>query len=290
MAARIEFSQYGPAEVLELRPFEVPEPGPGEVLVRVRAAAVNAIDWKLRRGFMPSPLPSGTGLEMSGVVEGGDPRFTPGQAVFGLAPGTAVATHTLARADDLLPKPDDLTFEQAAALPVAAETAFRTLRRLALLPGERLLVHAVAGGVGLAAAQTALSRGAGVVGTASPRHHDYLRSLGVEPIVYGDGWPDRAGRVDAILDASGRGELAESLKLTSRVVSIASHDVPELFSSASTEGVPLAEVFAELLPVVRLPIAAVFPLGRTAEAHRLSEEGHLRGKIVIAIAEGNLPR
>lgn len=297
----VRFAEHGEADVLALEEVELPEPGPGQVRIKVRAAGVNPVDWKIRMGFMGGTLPSGTGLELSGVVEAIGPgvtEFAAGQTVFGRVPTGAAATHAVADVADLVARPDWLTFEEAAALPAALETAHRTLSLLELTKGQTLLIHAAAGGVGLVAAQLARAWGAQVVGTASEGNHAYLRGLGVHPVTYGEGLAERVRAaapqgIDAVLDAAGSDVLGLSVELTGdpdKVVTIADpgraaeHRVR--FSTGSTKKTS----FATLYPLVEsasiiLPIAASFPLERTADAHRLSETGHLRGKIVISIEE-----
>jgi NADPH:quinone reductase-like Zn-dependent oxidoreductase len=301
----IRFARYGGPDVLTLDEVPTPAPGAGQVRIAVRYAGVNAWDWKVRRGLFaggePLDAPVGTGLEGSGVLDAVGPGVRDrrvGQAVFGRFPGAA-ATHALAAPQDLVDKPDWLSFEQAAALPVAAETAHRTLGRLDVRGGQTLLIHAVAGGVGLVAAQLALARRIRVIGTASPGHHDFLRGLGVHPVAYGDGLERRLratapGGVDAVLDASGRDVLGMSVALAGgpeHVITIAdprAADFGVRFSGGAEEVSPLTTVLAEILPLLQrgalhMPIEGAFPLARTAEAHRRSERGHLRGKIVLRI-------
>jgi NADPH:quinone reductase-like Zn-dependent oxidoreductase len=302
----VRYHRYGGPEVLTLEEVPIAEPGSGQVRVRVRAAGVNAIDWKLRRGLFahgePLREPANTGIELSGTLDavGPDtPGWRVGQDVLGQVPTGAAATHVLATPDNLLAKPDWLAFEQAAALPVAAETAVRTLRQLAVHAGQTLLVHAAAGGVGVLAAQLARARGATVIGTASPSHHAILRELGIEPVAYGDGLAERVraaapGGIDSVLDASGRGVLAVSVELagdSDKVVTIADPRAARygVRFSTGTHGVPLREVFAEVFPLVergalRMPIERIFRLHQAADAHQLSEDGHLLGKIVLAVA------
>ncbi|QFU86062.1 NADP-dependent oxidoreductase [Amycolatopsis sp. YIM 10] len=306
MAQAIRYAEYGGPEVLELQEITLPEPGPGEVRIAVRAAGVNPIDWKIRSGaFTPGQelaAPRGTGIEAAGVVDAVGPdvdTVAPGDEVFGNVGGGAAATHVIAQAAALVQKPDWLSFEEAAALPVAAETSVRTLRYLDVHSGQTLLVHAATGAVGLVASQLAIARGLTVVGTAGPGRHEFLRELGVRPVAYGDGWVDRVREaapdgIDVVLDASGRGVLAESVALTgdpAKVVTIAGGDTAETgvhFSSGGTEAVPTAEVFTEALPLLRsgrlrLPVAKTFPLAQAADAHRLSEDGHVLGKIVFRV-------
>ncbi|GAA4902593.1 NADP-dependent oxidoreductase [Streptomonospora salina] len=311
MAQAVRYSRYGGPDVLTLEKEDAPEPGPGQVRVAVRAVGVNPVDWKIRSGAfsadasVPPQHPQGTGLDLAGTVEATGPGATgwnTGQAVFGKARGGAAATRALSPAEELVAKPDWLSYELAAALPIPAETAYRTLGLLGVDSGagKTVLIHAVAGGVGLVAAQLARIRGARVIGTASTRHHDFLREAGVEPVTYGPGLQDRLREaaptgVDAVLDASGRGVLAVSVELAGspeRVVTIADPDAAEhgVPFSGGGDGAPLEEVFAEILPLIEqgrlhLPIERTFPLEQTAQAHRLSEQGHLRGKIVLSLAE-----
>ncbi|MFI9553388.1 zinc-binding dehydrogenase [Nonomuraea endophytica] len=303
----VRYSEHGGAEVLRVDEVPIPVPGPGQVRVAVRAAGVNAVDWKIRGGAFGIPLdgPTGTGLEFSGVIDAIGPDvdgasvdgagwLRVGQAVVGRH-GGALADYVLAVPDDLALKPDGLTHVEAAALPVAVETAARALGLLGLEEGRTLLIHAVAGGVGLAAAQLAIRAGLRVVGTASEPHHPYLKGLGVHPVTYGEGLEERIGEpVDLVLDASGRDVVAMSVRLTGdpdKVVSIADHGAGShgaRFSSGSSNPIKLREISGEIA-ATRLPIAAEFPLEQAADAHRLSEHGHYLGKIVVN-AEANVPR
>ncbi|MEV2267353.1 zinc-binding dehydrogenase [Nonomuraea africana] len=295
----VRYREYGEPEVLTVDEVPIPSPGPGQVRVAVKAAAVNAIDWRFRRGFMVVSLdePARTGLEIAGTVDAlgeGVEGWRLGQPVFGRVATGGLADHALADAAELLAKPDRLSFEEAAALPVAAETAARTLAELGVEPGQRLLIHAVAGGVGLVAAQLARSRGIEVVGTAGEGHHGFLRELGVTPVAYDEGWAERVGPVDAVLDASGRGVLADSVRLTgdpAKVITIADPSAGEHGVRFSTGGSSGLAAVREVVDggAVRMPIARTFPLEEAAEAHRLSEHGHLLGKIVV-ITEAPLPQ
>lgn len=304
MSHAIRYAHYGGADVLTLDEVSTPDPAPGQVRIAVRFAGVNGIDWKIRRGFFAQGKPvdeaAGTGIEVAGTVDAigsGIQGWSVDQAVFGQVVSGALATHVLAVPQDLLAKPDWLSFQQASALPVAAETAYRTLRQLDVKAGQTLLIHAVAGGVGLVAAQLALAWRAQVVGTASPARHPFLRELGVHPVSYGDGLAERVRAaapqgIAAVLDASGRDVLAVSIELTGspdKVVTTADScaaDYRVRFSSG--DKAPMSEVFAEILPLLergalRMPIEKTFPLEHAADAHRLSEEGHLLGKIVISV-------
>lgn len=297
------FSEYGGPEVLRPLDVEVPAPAAGEVRVRVRCAGVNPLDWKLRGGRMAAvrtpAFPYVPGLEAAGVVESVGEDAGPwrvGDEVLGpVAAGYAV--QTLARADRLVAKPPGLPWELAGGLPVAAETAYRTLTALRVAKDDTLLVHGAAGGVGSLAVQFAVSAGVRVIGTASPANHDYLRSLGAEPVAYGEGVGARvrelAPDVDAVLDAAGRGVLPESVDLAGgqdRVLTIAdatgAQPLGVRFSRQSDgedQHVPGIERALALYRDGRLhlPVWRALPLTEAPDAHRASEAGHLRGKIVL---------
>lgn len=296
---RASFDRFGGPEVVTVGEAEVPEPKPGQVRVAVRAAGVNQADWKMVGGLFggePPAEPRGIGFEIAGVVDSvgaGVEGFAAGDEVLGQASG-GYAEYALAAAADLTAKPAGLAWEVAGGLTIAAETAYRCLDLLGVRAGETLLVHAAAGSVGSVATQLAVHRGVRVIGTASERNHDYLRSLGAIPVTYGEGLVERVRAVtpvvDAVLDASGRGVLPDSIELAGgpdRVVTIAD------FPGAAAHGVrftgesgPLAPVFAELLPLAAdgkldLRIGGTYPLARAAEALAESKSGHARGKLVL---------
>ncbi len=189
---------------------------------------MNPLDHKIRNGWMegafPTPLPATPGAEFAGVVlEAGEgvTEFAPGDEVLGWSATGSYATEALAEAASLARKPAGLSWEEAAALPVATDTASRVLDELALAEGETLLLHGAGGGVGSVAVQLAAARGATVIGTASPANHDYLRVLGAVPVAYGDGLVERVRElvpegVDAVFDASGRGALPAYLHRAAR--------------------------------------------------------------------------
>ncbi|MFC5720733.1 NADP-dependent oxidoreductase [Streptomyces gamaensis] len=307
MPQAIRYASYGDADVLRLTEVPMPEPGPGQVRVEVRATTVNPFDWKLRSGLIargePLAGPAGTGTELAGTVDALGPGVEEawlGRAVFGRSANrSAAAEYDLALVDELLPKPESLSYAEAAALPIAVETAGRGLAELGVEAGQTLLVHAAAGGVGLTAVQLAVARRIKVVGTASEANHGFLRELGAVPVTYGEGWPDRVRAaapqgVDAVLDCSGRGVLAESVELTGspeKVLTIADPRASEHKVRFSATAGPVREALAAALPLIeegrlRMPVARVFSLAETADAHRLSEAGHVRGKVVITTGAG----
>ncbi|GGP46106.1 oxidoreductase [Streptomyces abikoensis] len=304
----ISFSSFGPAEVLRLGDADLPAPGPGQVRIAVRCAGVNPLDHKIRSGAMeavfPTELPHVPGVEASGVVEAvgeGVTEVCAGDAVLGRTLTGAYADAALARADQLVVKPLSLPWEEAAALPVAAETALRSLNELGVGAGETLLVHGAAGGVGTLVVQFARARDVRVIGTASEFNHEYLRGLGALPVAYGEGLAGRVRGiapegVDAALDAVGKGDaVGVSVEVTGdpgRVLSIADaegarrHGARFSSGGTGTGTVPAIEAALALheAGILQLPIHRVYPLAEAAEAHRASEHGHLTGKIVIAVA------
>ncbi|MFI9321711.1 NADP-dependent oxidoreductase [Kitasatospora aureofaciens] len=309
MTKAIAFPRYGGADVLRTIDIELPAPGPGQVRVAVRAVGVNPIDRKQRSGelhaLFPAVFPAVPGYEVSGVVEAVGAEvtgFAPGDEVFGGLMGGGYAEHALLDADMLAHKPATLGWEEAAAIPVAAETSERVLDVLGVRPGETLLVHGAAGGVGTVLLQFARARGITVIGTASEANHTYLRELGAIPVTYGEGLAERVRAaapdgVDRALDAVGKGDvLPLSIELTGsaeRVLTIAD------FANAAQYGVRFdgstdkaeayhRRAFAAALALheagdLRLPLHRVLPLAEAAEAHRISEQGHLQGKIVLTV-------
>ncbi len=302
----VRFSRFGGPEVLEV--VELPEPhaGPGQVRIAVRAAGVNPSDWKKRAGLMDEELPQTLGYEAAGVVDEvgeGVVDVAVGDRVFGLS-GEGAAQAELAVLSYYAPIPASLDFVAAAALPAAIETATRALDQLGVGnggssgSGGTLLINGASGSVGSAAVQLAVVRGVRVVGTAGPANHDYLRSLGAEPVAYGAGLVGRVralapGGVAAALDVAGSGVLPELIELAGgpeRVVTIAD------FAGARRHGVRFSSgdagralhVLAEIGGLVEsgrfsLPAARTFPLTEVAAAHRAGEDGHHRGKLVLVV-------
>jgi NADPH:quinone reductase-like Zn-dependent oxidoreductase len=294
------FDRFGGPEVLEIVTLPDPQPGPGQVRIAVRAAGVNPSDWKKRAGLMDEGLPQTLGHEAAGVVDelgAGVTDVAVGDRVFGFsAEGAAQAE--LAVLSDYAPIPPSLDFPGAAALPAAIETATRALDRLGVGSGGTLLVNGASGSVGSAAVQLAVVRGARVLGTASPSNHEYLRSLGAEPVAYGDGLVERVRAlaptgVDRALDVAGSGVLPELIELTGdqgHVVTIAdfggARDHGVTFSSGDTgRAVHVLAEIGELIESGRfsLPVARTFPLAEIAAAHRAGENGQVRGKLVLVV-------
>ncbi|MER5863185.1 NADP-dependent oxidoreductase [Kitasatospora sp. NPDC002040] len=305
----ITYRTYGSPDVLEYGDVPQPKLGADAVLVKVRAASVNPVDWKIQAGYLDSVLdavfPVIPGWDVAGVVEQvgvGVTEFKPGDEVIGYVREDMVGRGTFAEyvaapVRTLAHKPAALGFEAAAGLPLAGLTAYQALTRtLELKPGETVLVHAAAGGVGSLAVQVATALGARVIGTASERNHDYLRGLGAEPVSYGEGLADRVRAlapdgVDAVLDLVG----GEALKLSpgllaegGRLASIADGAVLALggryvFVRPDTADLTALADLADQ-GLLQVEVAATFPLERAADAQRLSAEGHTRGKIVVTVA------
>ncbi|HEY3725919.1 MAG TPA: NADP-dependent oxidoreductase [Solirubrobacteraceae bacterium] len=295
----VQFAQFGGPEVLELVELPDPQPADGQIRVVVRAVGVNPVDWKMRSGAMGGELPMTTGREVAGVVDEIGASVSdvgPGDEVFGFVAAGGGAAE-LALMTDYAPIPAGLDFAHAAALPVAIETATRTLDLLGVTDGLTVLVNGAAGAVGSSAVQIAVARGARVIGTASESNHEYLRSLGAEATTYGDGLVERVGAlspdgVDRALDAAGGGALPALVELTGdpkHVVTIADYrgaqETGVAFSGGMGTGRALHALrdIGELIGAGRfsLPVAQTFGLDEIGEAQRVSEAGHVRGKLVL---------
>ncbi|MET7534977.1 NADP-dependent oxidoreductase [Streptomyces sp. NPDC005507] len=304
----ISYSGYGGPEVLEYGEARDPKVGPDSVLVKVRAAAVNPVDWKAREGYLDPVLdavfPVIPGWDVSGVVirpGAAVTEFVTGDEVIGyvredfLSRGT-FAEYVAAPVRTLARKPRNLTYEEAAGLPLAGLTAYQVLTgALAVQEGGVVLVHAAAGGVGSIAVQLGRHLGARVIGTASERNHDFLRELGAEPVTYGEGLAERVRAlapegVDAVFDTVGGEALKASADLLApggRLASIADASVVDLggrYVFVRPDAADLARL-ADLAEqdVVTVHVDETFPLERAADAQRLSAEGRTRGKIVVTV-------
>ncbi|MFC6082431.1 NADP-dependent oxidoreductase [Sphaerisporangium aureirubrum] len=299
------YTEHGGPETEAFADLPRPVPGPGQLLVAVKAAGVNPVDWKRRAGYLPPgapapELPAVLGGEVAGVVEevgDGVEGFGPGDAVFGNPLTGGYAEYTLLPVELTAHKPDAVSFADAATLPIAAATAYDGLYQLGLAPGDTLLIVGVGGGVGVAAAQIARNAGLRVIGTASAAKKDFVEELGVVHVEPG---PDVAGRVraaapdgvDAIYDLVGGDALvavAGLLDDPSKLITAADRD-----TVARLGGSPVArkrdrevlEAVARLVAqgVLRPYVTATFPLDEAAEALRAVEAGHARGKILIEVA------
>ncbi|MEN2422940.1 NADP-dependent oxidoreductase [Streptomyces rimosus] len=296
---------YGDPDTLTWTDQPDPKVGPDSVLVRVKAAGVNPVDWKVLAGYLDPMMdvhfPLIPGWDVAGVVEavGQDAtEFDVGDEVVGYVRKDEVQHGTFAElvaapVRTLASKPAALDWQQAAGLPLAGLTALQSLDRVGLAKGETVLVHAAAGGVGSFAVQIAVARGARVIGTASERNHAFLRSLGAEPVTYGDGLADRVRKVapdgvDAAVDFVGNGVIdvsQELLRDTSRVASIADSEVKHkgghmVWVRPDHAGLTALGDLADAGKLT-VHVDTVLPLSEAAEAFRRSQEGRTRGKIVL---------
>jgi NADPH:quinone reductase-like Zn-dependent oxidoreductase len=308
----IAVNEWGGREALELVEVEPPPVAPDGVLIRIRAASLNPVDCKVREGALagafPYHFPVILGWDAAGVVEQVGPAvtwFRPGDAVYGycrrheLEYGT-YAEFTTVPEGFLAHMPESLSFEEAAALPLAALVAHQSLELLGLRGGEQLFLTGGAGGVGHIAIQLALARGARVIATASPANHDFLRELGAEPLDYHDENVPKfvreltdGGGADAAFDlfgGDGQEQAFASLRRGGRLVSIATPPAKrEHFESGYVfvrpSGYDLGEHITPLVhdAGLRPHIAATFPLGDAAKAQERLEAGHVRGKLVLKI-------
>jgi NADPH:quinone reductase-like Zn-dependent oxidoreductase len=297
----VQFAEYGDPDVLRVADVEEPHAGPGQIRIAVRAASVNPIDWKKRSGMfaeqMPLELPYVLGNDASGVVDevgDGVEGVAAGDEVFGFTAGGhgSNAEYAVLEKGRWAAKPAGVSFEEAGAWPVAVETSARVLDFLG--DGETVVINGAAGGVGSAAVQLARERGLRVIGTASEGNHEYLRSLGAEPTTYGEGLADRVrelGGADLAFDAVGFGAIPALIDITGspdKVVTIADYSAGQygvrVTGGGSDESADYAlQVAADLAAQGKfsLPVARTFPLDEAAEAHRLSQDGHVRGKLVL---------
>ncbi len=218
----VVIARHGPPEVLEVQQRPDPQPGPGEVLIEVRAAGVNFADLMARQGLYPDAPkpPCVVGYEVAGTVAalgpGADPSLEIGQRVMAATRFGGYAERVATRADGVFPLPDSLSYEEGAAIPITYITAWEALTRAGnLQSGERVLIHAAAGGVGIAATQIAKRTGAEVWGTASPAKHEAIRGFGVDhPIDYArTGWERTVPKLDVVMDAIGGASFRRSYKL-----------------------------------------------------------------------------
>jgi NADPH2:quinone reductase len=304
----ITYAKFGGADVLELTEQPDPHIGPDTLLVRVKAASVNPVDWKVREGYLEGLIdtvfPAVPGWDVAGVVEqvGLDtPEFQVGDEVYGYVRKDTVQGGTFAElvaapVRTLARKPASLSFEEAAAVPLAGLTAYQAVQRAGVREGQTVLVHAAAGGVGSFAVQLAKALGARVIGTASEGNHEFLRALGAEPVTYGDGLTDRVRAlapdgVDVALDFAGGESVAASAQVLAGDGTIASitdatarteHGGHYVWVRPSTADL---DALTALFDAGRLSveITQVFDLADAADAHRASETGHIRGKVVVRV-------
>lgn len=305
----VRIHAFGGPEVLKYEDAPRPEPGPGEVLVRVYASGVNPVDWKVREGylsqFLHHPLPLILGWDLSGTVEAlgaGVTEFKIRDEVYSrpdLARNGAYAEYIVVRENEVALKPKSIDHIHSAAIPLAALTAWQALFDAAKLSaGEKVLIHAAAGGVGSFGVQLAKWKGAYVIGTASKHNHEFLRSLGAnETIDYNSTrFEDVVRDVDVVLDTMAGETQTRSWKVLRKGGTLVSILTPPSAEEAAAHGVRQAYTFVQPNPYQLVEIAklvdtgklkvvmgTVLPLSEAGKAHQLSQGGHVRGKIVLKV-------
>jgi NADPH:quinone reductase-like Zn-dependent oxidoreductase len=301
----VRFDEYGAVDVLKVVDVPTPAPGPGQVLIQVKAAGINPGEAKIRVGLLhdrwPATFPSGQGSDLAGVVSQAGPGvtgFAVGDEVIGYSDDRASqAEYVLVEERNLTARPAGVPWEVAGALYVAGATAWAAVRAVALTEGDTVVVSGAAGGVGSIAVQLARRAGATVIGLASPANHEWLAGHGVIPVTYGAGVADRirqaAGKVDAFIDTFGEGYVQLALELgvePSRIDTIADFEAITKYgvkgdgNAAGASAANLAEL-AGLIADGELdfPVAATFPLDQVREAYAELASGHVHGKIVLTM-------
>jgi NADPH:quinone reductase-like Zn-dependent oxidoreductase len=304
MPRAVRFNNYGGLEVLQVVEVDRPKPGPGKVLVRVKAAGINPGEASIRKGLFaerwPATFPSGQGSDLAGIVEevgGGVANVAVGDEVIGFTHDRASqAEFVLVESGNLVPRPRNVSWEQAGALFVAGTTAYAAVRSVGLSAGDTVVVSGATGGVGSIAVQLARNAGAKVIGLASDANRKWLSDHGVIPVTYGDGVKDRVraasdGKVDAFIDTFGGGYVELAIQLG---VAPGRIDTIIDFAAAAKYGVKTegnyeaanADVLEQLAGLIaagrlEIPIAKVYPLAQVREAYRELEQRHTRGKIIL---------
>jgi NADPH:quinone reductase-like Zn-dependent oxidoreductase len=304
MPRAVRLNQYGGLEVLQVVEVPRPTPGPGKVLVRVKAAGINPGEASIRKGLFadrwPTTFPSGQGSDLAGIVEEVGPgvsNVAVGDEVIGFVNDrSSQAEFVLVESGNLVPRPPNVSWEQAGSLFVAGTTAYAAVRSVALNARDTVVVSGAAGGVGSIAVQLARNAGAKVIGLAGDTNHKWLADHGVTPVTYGDGVEDRiraasGGKVDAFVDTFGGGYVELALKLgvaKNRIDTIIDFAAAEKYG-VKTEGnfaAASADVLGQLAGLLatgrlEIPIAKVYPLAQVRDAYRDLEQRHTRGKIVL---------
>ena len=304
----ILFDHYGDSDVLSLGSITVPDPEAGQIRVRVVAASVNPIDIKIRRGYlaamMPTTFPCVPGMDLAGVVNSVGSGVTDvrvGDDVLGVAVNGSYAHYALV--DKYSLKPDRLSWQLAAALPVVGEVAVRTLQQIGAAAGETLLIIGAAGSAGAIAVQLAVRQGIRVIGAANAADGDYITSLGAEAVDYDRDLVDQVLQlapdgVDAVLDYAGAGSLADAVRLAggaNRVITIADMGAAQFgvtfggANPADRSANGMAEVAALVADgTISIRIAAALPLTEAKEAQDRVERGRTGGKIILQMPDADL--
>jgi NADPH:quinone reductase-like Zn-dependent oxidoreductase len=302
---KMQAAEVGEGGTLSVQTRPVPRPGAGEVLIKVRAAGVNPVDWKSaprRLGMVP-------GTDVSGTIDTlgeGVTAWKVGEQVLGFARHSgSYAEYAVISVTSLARKPASMTFEQAAGVPIAAETAYRALHEAGHIErGQTVLIHGAAGGVGSSAVQIAKAAGARVIGTASSNNHEFLRSLGVDQAIdyKSQKFEDLVKNVDLVLNTADADTTARSVGVVragGTLVSIVGPPNAEACAAAKIHcarpnretGASNAEMLARVVELAdagkfKVNVDAAYPLADAAKAWDRSREGHTRGKLVIVVSEG----
>lgn len=297
----VAITKYGTPDVMQVMEFADPQAGPGQVRVRVKSAGVQPVDTAVRGGWtvFPVQFPQILGNEFAGLVDQvgeGVSDFAIGSEVIGWSVLACYAEYVVVGTDQIAAKPREMPWDVAGVLSASGQTAHTALRELGVGQGDTVLIHAAAGGVGTVAVQLARAWGATVIGTASERNHEYLRSIGAIPVAYGDGLVERVrdvapGGVDAALDAIGGEALPASVELVadrSRIGTIVGFDAAPRLGVRAIRSQRSAARLAELIELyvqdkLKIHIWKSFPMHEAAAAHREVETGHVRGKVVLTI-------
>lgn len=303
----IRIHEFGGPEVLKYEDIPESQPGPGEIRIKIVAAGVNPMDWKVRRGYIGSlPLPTIMGSDVAGTVDivgQGETSFQPGDEVFAkVALGKGgYAEYTVARSTEMALKPKSIGFVESASIPTAGLAAWQSIFDLAgLEKGQSILIHGAAGGVGTFAVQFAKWKGAHVIGTASEKNAEFLKSIGADEVIdyKNQRFEDLVGNLDVVLDTVGGDTFERSwgvLKPDGFLVTTVA-DIPEGEPEkrgvrakrvmTQSDGKELAQIAAiiderKIKPIV----TTVLPLADAQKAHEMSETLHTRGKIVLRVRE-----
>jgi len=300
----VAISSFGSPDVLRVIELNDPQASRGKVRVRIKTAGIQPFDCAVRSSGWSPPgyslsFPQILGNEFAGIVDqvGEDTAgFAVGDEVLGWALLACYAEYVVVSVDQIVHKPREMSWEEAGVISASGQTAHTALQDLGVVEGDTVLIHAAAGGVGGFAVQLAKAWGATVIGTASERNHDYLRSLGAIPVAYGDGLLDRVRAlaphgVDAALDAAGEDALIASVELVKdkgRIGTIVSFDLGEKLGVQNIRSQRSKKRLRDLVELIiqgkmNVHIRKVFPLEEAANAHREVESGHGRGKVVLEI-------
>lgn len=303
MSKTYVFTAFGGPDGQDFIDRPVPEPGPGELLIEVRAAGVNPADWKIRAGYLGTDreLPTPMGIDVAGVVMGVGPdagEFAVGDEVLGpVSPGQgSFAEHTVVQTDAVVRKPESLSFIDAAALPTAGATAYDAMHQLGLEKGQTVLILGIGGGVGVISTQIARVHGFTVIGTGSEDKREFIESLDATLVPYGEDVADRIitvapDGVDAILDLIGGQELREVAGLVadrSRIMTTVDPATATELGGGSVKRDHTKESLESLISVVDVglvdpKVSKVYSFDQTGQAVASVESGHARGKVVITL-------